>query len=68
MTFSVLDLSSAFWHMELDEKSSQLTTFMTPFGRYKFNRVPYGLNCAPEMFQRKMIQIFGDLQRGFDLL
>lgn len=60
--FTVLDLSSAFWHMELDEKSSQLTTFMTPFGRYKFNRVAYGLNCAPEMFQRKMIQIFGDLE------
>lgn len=60
--FTVLDLSSAFWHMELDEKSSRLTTFMTPFGRYKFNRVAYGLNCAPEMFQRKMIQIFGDLQ------
>lgn len=59
--FSVLDLSSGFWHMRLDEKSSDLTTFMTPFGRFKFNRVPFGLNCAPEMFQRKMVQIFGDL-------
>lgn len=58
--FTVLDLSSAY--MELVEKSSDFTTFMTPFGRYKFNRVPYGLNCAPEMFQRKMIQIFGDLE------
>lgn len=60
--FSVLDLSSGFWHMELDKPSSELTTFMTPFRRYKFNRVPFGLNCAPEMFQRKMVEIFGDIQ------
>lgn len=60
--FSVLDLSSGFWHMELDGDSSNLTTFMTPFGRFKFNRVPFGLNCAPEMFQGKMVKLFGDLK------
>lgn len=59
--FSVFDLSSGFWHMELDEISSNMTTFMTPFGRYRFKRVPFGLNCAPEMFQRKMIEIFGNI-------
>lgn len=50
-----------FWQMKLDEASSDLTTFMTPFGRFKFNRVPFGINSAPEMFQRNMVQIFGDL-------
>lgn len=59
--FSVFDLSSGFWHMELDQNSSNLTTFMTPFGRFKFKRVPFGLNCAPEMFQRKMVEIFGNI-------
>lgn len=59
--FTVLDLSSGFWQMELDEPSSNLTTFMTPFGRYKFNRVPFGLNCAPEMFQKEMVKHFGDI-------
>ena len=30
--FSVLDVSKGFWHIELDEPSSFLTTFHTPFG------------------------------------
>lgn len=60
--FSVLDLSSGFWHMELDEVSSNLTTFMTPMGRYKFNRAPFGLSCCPEIFQKKMLQIFGNIK------
>ena len=59
--FTVLDLKSGFWQMELDKSSSDLTTFMTPFGRYKFHRVPFGLNCAPEIFQREMVKHFGDI-------
>lgn len=47
--------------MELDEKSSNLTTFLTPFGRLRFIRVPFGINSAPEMFQRNMVKIFGDI-------
>lgn len=56
-----MSVCSGFWHMELDEESSDLTTFMTPFGRYKFKRAPFSLCCTPEMFQYKMVQIFGDI-------
>lgn len=59
--FTVLDLRNGFWQMELDSVSADLTTFMTPFGRYRWERVPFGLCCAPEMFQKKMVQIFGDI-------
>lgn len=34
---------------------------MTPFGRYFWKRLPFGLSCAPEMFLRKMVEIFGDI-------
>ena len=60
--FSVLDLKTGYWQMELDEASSDLTTFMTPFGRFKFVRVPFGLNFVPELFQREMIRMFGDIE------
>lgn len=30
--FSILDVRCGFWHVELDEPSSYLTTFHTPFG------------------------------------
>lgn len=59
--FSVLDLTSGFWHLELDPDSAKLTTFITPYGRYYWKRLPFGLSCAPEIFQRKMVEIFGDI-------
>lgn len=33
--FSTVDVKKGFWHVELDEASSKLTTFWTPFGRYR---------------------------------
>ena len=56
--FSVLDAKSSFWQISLDSKSSLLTTFSTPFGRYRFLRMPFGINSASEVFQRTMEQIF----------
>ncbi|XP_061193379.1 uncharacterized protein K02A2.6-like [Saccostrea echinata] len=59
--FSTLDASSGFWHIQLDEESSKLTTFNTPFGRYKYLRMPMGINSAPEIFQRTVSQLFEDI-------
>ena len=56
--FSKLDLKCGYWQLPLDESSSYLTTFNTPKGRYRYNVMPFGLNCANEMFQKKMTQAF----------
>ena len=52
--FSVFDASNGFQQVELDEESSMLTTFNTPFGRYRWKRMPFGINSAPEVWQRRM--------------
>ena len=51
--FSKLDANSGFWQIELTKESSLLTTFITPFGRYCFNRLPFGITSAPEYFQKR---------------
>ena len=60
--FTKADLSSGYWHVELDEASSDLTTFQTCFGRYRWRRLPFGLNSAAEIFQRKLVEQFQDMK------
>lgn len=45
----------------LNEQSSKLCTFNTPFGRYRFLRLPFGINAAPEIFHAEMVKLFGDI-------
>lgn len=56
-TFSKLDANSGFWQIPLSEGSKEFTTFITPFGRFYFNRLPFGISSAPEHFQRRMGQV-----------
>ena len=49
--FSKLDANSGFWQIPLASKSKLLTTFITLFGRYYFNKLPFGISSAPELFQ-----------------
>ena len=60
--FSTLDATSGFLQLELDKESSNLTTFATPFGRYKFLRLPFGISSAPEVFHRTVSEIFSDIK------
>lgn len=59
--FTVLDAKNGFWHVKLDEESSYLTTFHTPFGRYRWCRMPFGISSAPEVFQRRMHELIEGL-------
>ncbi|XP_055584884.1 uncharacterized protein LOC129737748 [Uranotaenia lowii] len=59
--FSKLDLSNAFYHLELDDESRDLTTFLSEGGMYRFTRLMFGVNCAPEVFQKEMSRILNDV-------
>ena len=56
--FSTLDLKDGYWQVELDEDSSFLCTFATPFGRYRFTRMPFGIKSASEVFQKTNEAVF----------
>jgi hypothetical protein len=59
--FSKLDANSGFWQVKLDPESQPLTTFITPWGRFCFRRMPFGITSAPEFFQRSMEKILHGL-------
>ena len=48
--------------MKLDEASPKLCTFNTPFGRYRFTRLPFGIKSATEVFQNHMCGLFADME------
>ena len=47
--FTKLDLKDGYWHVRLTEESSFLTTFATPFGRYRYDRLPFGLCVSQDV-------------------
>ena len=60
--FTTLDAKDGFYQIGLDEESSKLTTFWTPFGRYRYLRLPFGISVAPEEFECKLQEKLSDLE------
>ena len=58
---STVDLANGYWHVTLDEESSYLTTFGTPFGRYRWLRLPFGTSVSSELFAKRLYSCVGDL-------
>lgn len=52
--FSKMDAKNGYWSIKLDAPSSKLTTFNTPFGRFRFLRLPFGLVVSQDVFQQRM--------------
>lgn len=52
--FSTIDMTSAFFHIELDARSRHLTNFFAGNGMYRFKRLPFGLTNAPDIFQETL--------------
>ena len=63
--FSVCDAKNGYWQLKLDESSIDLTAMATPFGRYAWKRMPFGVSPAPEIFQEKLDRAIEGLEGVF---
>ena len=59
--FSTVDLKSGYWHCVLAPESSVLTTFATPYGRYRWIHLPFGLSASSEIFQKHLTHTLENL-------
>ena len=66
--FSKLDANSGFWQISLEKESRSLTTFITPMGRYCFNKLPFGITSALEHFQKQMSKVLAGLEGALCLI
>ena len=60
--FSVFHLASRFHQIKMSPEDSHKTAFSTPYGRYEFDRMPFGLKNAPVTVQRLMDLVLTALQ------
>ena len=58
---SKIDANSGFWTLPMDEQSQLLMTFNTPWGRFCFTKMPFGLNQVQYFFQFYMDRNFQDI-------
>ncbi|KAL0295997.1 UNVERIFIED_CONTAM: Enzymatic polyprotein [Sesamum radiatum] len=58
--FSKFDCKSGFYQIKMESESKKFTAFSTPQGQYIWNVLPMGLANAPQIFQRKMDNLFKD--------
>ena len=66
--FSTIDLRSGYHHIALGKDSRAKTAFVTPFGKYKFLMVPFGLAQAPAYFQLLMNKVLEGLSYAMTYL
>ena len=62
--FTVIDAMKGYHQCPFDEESQALTTFITPFGCYKYLRAPYGLSSIAKHYNHRMAEAFEGL-KGF---
>ncbi|OWZ16158.1 reverse transcriptase [Phytophthora megakarya] len=47
-----LDMASGFWVVKMTDRARLISAFITPFGLFEWNRKPFSLKNAPQIYQR----------------
>jgi hypothetical protein len=56
-----LDVNMGYYHMLLTPFSSRVCTFVLPWGKYEYCRLPMGLSISPDVFEEKMSNLLSGL-------
>ena len=64
---TLIDLSSGYHNLNLDEKSSYLTTFSCPFGRDRYITLPFGVGPVGDMFQKEIYELCSSMSSVFGI-
>ena len=63
----LIDASSGYPNLKLNEESSNLTTSSWPFGRYWYTKLSFGAALVGDMFQKKIHKLFNDIPNVLSL-
>jgi hypothetical protein len=58
---TAIDLSMGYYHIPLDLEAQKLCTTTFPWGKYQYKRLPMGVKTSPDIFQRIMYELLGDI-------
>jgi hypothetical protein len=58
---TAIDLSMGYYHIPLDLEAQKLSTTILPWGKYQYKRLPMGVKTSPDIFQRIMYELLGDI-------
>ena len=58
---TAIDLSMGYYHIPLTTNAQKLCTTILPWGKYQYQRLPMGIKCSPDIFQRVMNELLGDI-------
>jgi hypothetical protein len=58
---TAIDLSMGYYHIPLDLEAQKLFTTTLPWGKYQYTRLPMGVKTSPDIFQRIIYELLGNI-------